>query len=192
VISLDIDVPLSMFFAVEIEGEVNSGFKTATGLGTRTREYVIRQGNAEDIALPIGHEPGTVTLTAGYAFSDLLWEWSEKVHKWQRGDKDPRRAVSIIQLYKPQHPLALEIGPMALPSILSVKRTPLLVELRRWILHKAWPVEFSGPDFDSDSDMISVQSLVLRYKGRPDIPYPMGERLGMVGDALKNAGVYWP
>jgi hypothetical protein len=112
VISLDIDVPLSMFFAVEIEGEVNSGFKTATGLGTRTREYVIRQGNAEDIALPIGHEPGTVTLTAGYAFSDLLWEWSEKVHKWQRGDKDPRRAVSIIQLYKPQHPLALEIGPM--------------------------------------------------------------------------------
>ena len=158
-----IDLPLEMFFAVEIEGEIDTGFRRVSGLNLDSEEFEIHEvNNLHVVKRPVSaiHKP--VTLTKGYTYSDSLWDWYMECINYQKGKPDYRRSSSIVQLY-------------------PIKK--VLVEIRRWNLFNSRIKRYKTASFDSDSRRDSIQELSIEYDGLPVRPYDFGS-LGRIIDLL--------
>jgi phage tail-like protein len=128
--------PIARFrYAVEIEGIVAGYFAECGGL-TVEREVIPRpEGGVNDYVyqLPGRVSYSRITLKRGIA-DNVLWNW------FQKGLYDgqvERHNVSII-LY-------------------NVDRT----EAKRWSLADAYPVKWTGPDFQADSDQLGIETLEI-------------------------------
>jgi phage tail-like protein len=132
--------PVSVFkFGVEIEGIISGWFTECSGLSMK-REYLPhKEGGVNDYVhkLPKPIEQSDITLKRGVAGNEL-WNW------FQEGFYDAkvkRCSVSII-LY-------------------SNDRT----QAKRWNLQDAYPVEWTGPDFKTDSNQVAIETLKLVHHG---------------------------
>ena len=168
-----IDYPMLCNFAVEVDGIVDSGFASCQGLHDRITQYEIKQVNktvADKIDI-YQRQVGNVTLEQGFSFQGGLEEWFYDIAEYIKGQKSPRRNVSIIQLQR-------------LP-----KGVPLLggqlIEVRRYNLWNCSLVDLTFPQFDADSDDgISILKCVLSCESY-ERPTTFGQ-LGMVLDMLKG------
>ncbi len=130
-------------FGIEIQGIVAGWFTECNGLSVERKVYPHEEGglNAYVHQLPDRISYGHITLKRGIA-DMALWQWfaGEKDEGLFEG-KVSYRDVTII-LY-------------------GVDRK----EAGRWNVSRALPVRWSGPDFRSNGNQVSVESLELAHHG---------------------------
>jgi phage tail-like protein len=134
-----IDPTVKFRFAVKISGVTVGWFTDCSGLSVE-RETVSRpEGGINDYThqLPGRVKQSRITLKRGLA-DNALWSWFEK---GLYDGQVERYNISII-LYN---------------SDLSQKK--------QWDLENAYPVKWSGPDFQSDSNQASIETLELVHHG---------------------------
>lgn len=168
-----IDYPMLCNFAVEIDGVVDSGFVTCQGLHDRITQYEVKQVNktvADKVDI-YQRQVGQVTLEQGYSYQSGLEEWFYDIAEYNKGQKSPRKNVSIIQLQRMSKSVPLLGGQ--------------LIEVGRHNLWDCSIVDLTFPQFDADSDDgISILKCVISC-GNNDRPTTFGQ-LGMVLDMLKG------
>jgi phage tail-like protein len=125
-------------FQVEIDGMPESGFLNVSGLEGRVEVEEYREGGD----LGLRKAPGNVTYSnvvvrRGMTSSMELWEWWERVRD---GDVD-RRNISI--------------------RLLDDRREVVA----RWQVYQAWPVRYTAPDLNAESDDVAIETLELTHEG---------------------------
>jgi len=144
------DLPLRMFFGVEIDGIIDTAFQNASGLSGELGLREVRETNRSYVVeRPEKLRNTPVVLTQGVMpVTSLLFDWWMEVVLWEFNRKDYRRSCSIIQL-------------------MPVKG--VMVENRRWNLYKAYPMRFEMGDLDSQSQEVAVDILTLKFEGVPEL-----------------------
>lgn len=132
-------------FRVEIPGVKSTAFQKCGEV--KGDVAVIEQWEGGAIAAeksPGRYKTADVTLERG-ATKDLdLWLWwkqvADVVNNGGFVDDLYKRTLDIVQLDRDG------------------------TELRRWTLHDAWPISFTGGQWDNTSDANGVESVTLTYK----------------------------
>jgi phage tail-like protein len=126
-------------FQVEIDGMPESGFLNVTGLEGRVEVEEYREGGdfAGTRKAPGSVSYSNVVVRRGMTSSKELWEWWERVRD---GDVD-RRNISI--------------------KLLDDKREVVA----RWNVFQAWPVRYTAPDLNAESDDVAIETLELTHEG---------------------------
>jgi phage tail-like protein len=126
-------------FQVEIDGMPESGFLNVTGLEGRVEVEEYREGGdfAGTRKAPGNVSYSNVVVRRGMTSSKELWEWWERVRD---GDVD-RRNISI--------------------KLLDDKREVVA----RWNVFQAWPVRYTAPDLNAESDDVAIETLELTHEG---------------------------
>lgn len=169
-----IDHPMTMNFAVSIDGFIDSGFVSCEGLHDRSTPYEINQCNLQTVlkVYPYKRKIGLVTLEKGVTFQGKMEEWYYECENFEKGDKSPLRDVSIIQL-------------MRLP-----KSVPLiggqLIEIIRWELPNCTCRDLTFPQYKANSDNgISILKSVVDCTTPHMMPKPSSfGSVGILIDAL--------
>lgn len=169
-----IDHPMTMNFAVAIDGFVDSGYVSCDGLQDRTTPYEINQCNLKTVTkvYPYKRKTGSITLEKGVTFQGKMEEWYYDCENFEKGDKSPLRDVSIIQL-------------MRLP-----KSVPLiggqLIEVIRWELPNCACRGLTFPQYKANSDDgISILKAEIDCTEPHKIPKPTSfGNIGKFLDAL--------
>ena len=127
-------------FWVEWKGIIHAGFQECSGL-TATRNVIdYREGtdfSSGKRKLPGMNDYGNITLRRGITDNREMWEW----HNLPQNGDGFKREVSII--------LADDQGD----------------EKIRWTLQNCWPTSWNGPDFNSTSDEVAIETLELVHEG---------------------------
>ena len=134
-----VDPVVKFRFSVQIK-DVTVGWFTECGGLTMERETVARpEGGTNDYVhqLPGRVKQSRVTLKRGLA-DNALWSWFEK---GLYDGKVERHNISII-LYNSD-----------------------LTKKKQWDLENAYPVKWTGPDFQSDNNQASIESLEIVHHG---------------------------
>ncbi len=134
-----VDPVVKFRFSVKIKDAVVGWFTDCSGLTIERETVQHPEGGINDYVhqLPGRVKQTRVTLKRGLA-DNALWTWFEK---GLYDGKVERNNVSII-LYN---------------SDLSKKK--------QWDLENAYPVKWTGPDFQSDSNQAAVESLEIVHHG---------------------------
>jgi len=138
------DDPIPAFrFRVEIDGIIEAGFTECKGLGFRWKVMQVKEGGVNSYVhqLPERVEYSKITLKRGVALSTALWEWC------RQGMYDGcvvRRNVSII--------LFDRVGEE-------------IIEVKRWDLQGAYPVNWKGANLKADSKRVAIETLELAHHG---------------------------
>ena len=122
------------------EGTVVGGFSEVRGLGLRVAVSEYRNGNERTNTvrkLPGLTSFDDVVLRRGLIGSLDLFQWIKGI---SQGEAD-RRTVTI--------------------TLLDEARNPVMF----WKLHNAWPVKYSGPDFNAQGNDVAIEELVLTHEG---------------------------
>lgn len=127
-------------FWVEIDNSLHAYFTQCNGLRVETQVEEYKEGglNSYTHKLPVRSTYSNVTLKRGYGESLQLWTWYEKTIK----GTPERKNISII-LYSSEKSHA---------------------EARRWNLTNAYPIKWSGPEFDISSGSMSIESIEIVYE----------------------------
>ena len=125
-------------FQVEIEGLAESGFLEVSGLEGRVEVEEYREGGD----LGVRKAPGNVSysnivVSRGMTSSTELWDWWERVRD---GDVD-RRNMTIVLLDDSRQAVA------------------------RWQVSSAWPVRYTAPDLNAESDDVAIETIELTHEG---------------------------
>jgi phage tail-like protein len=125
-------------FEVEIDGMPESGFINVSGLEGSVDVEEYREG--DDFGSR--KAPGSVSYSnlvvrRGMTDSKELWEWWERVRD---GEVD-RRNISI--------------------KLLDDRREVVA----RWNVFQAWPVRYTAPDLNAESDDVAIEALELTHEG---------------------------
>ena len=125
-------------FEIEIDGMRESGFLKVSGLEGRVEVEEYREGGD----FGVRKAPGSVSysnivVSRGMTSSTELWDWWERV---RNGDVD-RRNLSIVMLDDSRQAVA------------------------RWQVQSAWPVRYSAPDLNAESDDVAIETLELTHEG---------------------------
>ncbi len=134
-----VDPVIKFRFSVQIAGVTVGWFTDCSGLSLE-REIITRaEGGINDYThqLPGRVKQSRLTLKRGFA-DNVLWDWFQK---GLYDGKVERHNVSIM-LY-------------------NSDRT----KKKQWDLESAYPVKWTGPDFQSDSNQVSVETLELVHHG---------------------------
>lgn len=148
-----IDRPTVYNFLVEIDGILDSGFVTCSGVSSRLSGYKIEQCNQPQPSLIYDrYQTAPIKLTKGISWENSLEDWHFQVRNayiGNRGGNDIyRRSVSVIQLY----PL-----PPGIPIIGGSK-----IEMRRWHFIDCIPVDLTYPDYDAtNASKISIMTVTI-------------------------------
>ncbi len=132
--------PVSGFrFAVEIKGIIEGWFTECSGLSIEREVYTHQEGGANDFEhkLPGRIKYTNITLKRGVA-DDKLWDW------FQKGLYDgqvKRTNISII-LYNSD-----------------------LSPAKRWNLIAAFPVKWTGPDFNAGDNQVAIETIEIAHHG---------------------------
>lgn len=134
-----IDPVIKFRFAVKIKDVTVGWFTECAGLSVERETVSHAEGGINDYVhqLPGRVKQSRITLKRGLA-DNALWDW------FQAGlydGKVERHNISII-LYNSN-----------------------LTQKKQWDLDNAFPVKWTGPDFQSDSNQTSVETLEIVHHG---------------------------
>ena len=134
------DPYLGCHFLVEIEGLVVGGFTKVSGLEYEVQYETVREGGVNDRVhrLPSHVEyPQRLVLEHGITDKDTLWDWHHDI----AAGVIKRRNGSVF--------------------LLDNQGQPVL----RWDFKGAYPVKWSGPALQADSDSVAVETIELVHNG---------------------------
>ena len=134
-----VDPVVKFRFSVQIKDVTVGWFTDCNGLSLEREIVTQAEGGVNDYThqLPGRVKQSRLTLKRGFA-DNALWNW------FQQGlydGKVERHNISII-LYNSD-----------------------LTKKKQWDLDSAYPVKWTGPDFQSDSNQVSVETLELVHHG---------------------------
>jgi len=159
----------SFNFAVQIDGDPLNpyvgGFNQIGGLGEAVdvRE-ILEGGHPGKHKFPRQAQGKTLTLARGLAIGRFLWDWHRQVLEWTKGKPSYRRTMSIFALQQ------VRLGDHAIK-----------LEVWTWDIFDAWPSEWIGPEFDSQSEQIAIEKIVIQHSG---ISLPRSILGGRAGEVL--------
>ena len=143
--------PLGAFrFRLELGSIDVAGFSEASGLNLETKVYELREGGRNDCALkfPESGSVGNITLKRGVttgANGDALLRWHEDVRGGTFAHANQRPA--------PDQPESRHVA--------VVLRDEAGTDVKRWVLHRAFPVKWTGPDLKAAASEVAIESLEL-------------------------------
>jgi phage tail-like protein len=135
----DADPYVGFLFRVEILGLQVGGFSQVSGLEREVQTEDFREGGLNDYT----HKLATVTkyqnlsLKRGIADATELWRWHQDVVN----GKIEKRQINIVLT------------------------DPLGQEKWRWVFEKAYPVKWSGAEFNASSNAVFVESVEFVHNG---------------------------
>jgi len=145
-----LDKPAAWKFEVEIDGFRDKGYMECTGLSKVINTETISECNSfQKTLIPVATGVKFVTLKKAISFDSKMEEWFYEFESYTRGSPDPRRDVIIRQLYA---------IPEAVPFLGGQT-----VELKSWLLPKAYLLQVKGPDFKAlKGSGLSIQTIKLK------------------------------
>ena len=138
--SLAIDVFPQNSFWVEIEGMLDAYFTECSGLTVNTEVMTVREGGLNNHVhqLPVRTSFNNLVLKTGYTMSNKLWEWYQKTINGKIEFKN----ISIL--------LYLDSKPG--------------VAVKRWEIEAAYPIKWNGPQFNSSTNELMVESIEVAFR----------------------------
>lgn len=143
-----------MNFLVDVP-ELNNAmaaFSEVTGVEASVDVIEFRQGNAHSLApvkIPGLVKHGNVTLKMGYTIGNDFKRWIQECVSETRG-AIPRKNVTIelmdIRDGAPSNEYKQATGPVT------------------WLLKEAWVCKYSGPDLNSTTSEVAIESVELAYE----------------------------
>lgn len=126
-------------FAIEIEGLLIGGFTDVTGLESHVTTKTYREGGVNNYVhhLPEQVEQTNITLKRGLTNISTLWNWYYSV---TQGIVQRRNGTIIL---------------------LDAQKTPVMW----WNFRNAYPVKWTGPQFQAKDDAIAFESIELVHEG---------------------------
>jgi phage tail-like protein len=134
------DPYLNFNFRVEIDGLQVAGFSEAQLPEGRIEVVAYREGGENTSAprlLPGRVEFGSVVLRRGFAGDPALFQWWNDVVQGHVA----RRNVVVILLDEQRQ------------------------EVARWVIRRAWPSKWTGPDLRGLGNEVSIETLELTHEG---------------------------
>ena len=157
--------PFATFkFHVEIGKITDAAFTECAGLEMSTDVFEYQEGGESQFVhkFPGRTKVSNVTLKHGFTTSNDLYKWYKNMEECLRtGRKFDFQQVTIT-LYS------------------SVER----YNKARWILHKAFPVKWTGPAFKSDEAAVAIETLELAHHGVLTDELSEWEKLQRMGSRL--------
>lgn len=137
-------VPVYKFW-VEIGGIVVAEFQECSGLRMERAFETVEEGGVNDYVhiLPGRNKYSNITLKNGAIYSNELWNWYQK----------------SLQ--------SLEEKPADSPIInFSILLRNVEGKIcRRWNIQRAFPVKWEGPQLNTDSSQIAVETIEIAHHG---------------------------
>jgi phage tail-like protein len=128
----------SYVFAVKIDGLAAGAFREVRGLGVETEITELREGGSNEVRKVPGRVKfPNVTLNRGLTGSRELFEWATS----NLNGKGVRRSVTIT---------------------VSDPKGSVIAE---WILNRAFPAKWTGPDLDASTSEVLIETLEIAHEG---------------------------
>ena len=126
-------------FAVDVEGLLVAVFTGCSGLSAEIEVEAYPEGGLNDYEhkLPGRTSYGNLSLTGGVGNSIFMWDWFHKATVGQV----TRRDISVVMYMRNGF------------------------EAMRWNITGAFPVVWEGPEFDAESDEVTVHTLEIAHNG---------------------------
>jgi len=138
-------------FLVEIDGIIEGGFTSVSGLDLTVEFDTIKEGGVnEEYKLPKGLKYSNITLKHGLADWEL-WNWC---YDFAMG-KSGRKSGTIHLLDSPKD--LLDSSKLFLPSNKE--------KVMSWHFVEAYPTKWTGPSFDATKSAVATESLELAHQG---------------------------
>lgn len=139
-------------FLVEMQGILVGGFSQVTGLEIVTDVEEVREGgnNAYAYKLPRPTSYSNIQLVRGLSDMDMLWAWYQDVI----GGKVTRRNGTIY--------------------LLNHAGVPTMW----WNFVRAYPIAWTGPQFDAESSAVVTTGMTLVHEG---LTNPASSTIGSLG-----------
>ncbi|MEL6405427.1 MAG: phage tail protein [Chloroflexota bacterium] len=134
-------------FMLELGGGIEAGFQEVSGIDATTDVIEYREGSQN---MTVRKMPGltkfsNVTLKRGITLTEskALWTWMKQVMDGQGGGSTSvdRRNITI-----------------SLYDDAGEKKVT-------WELVDAWPVKYTGPDFNATGNAVAIESLEIAHEG---------------------------
>lgn len=142
-------------FAIEIEGLLVGGFSHVTGLAAEVEVDSYREGGVNDHVHRFPRTTQYPNLVLSHGLTDLstMWNWHYNV---TRGVVERRNGTIML------------LDGRGLPAMY-------------WNFRNAFPVKWSGPEFDAGSNEVAVESIELVHDGlvKPLLGQVAGVGLGV-------------
>ena len=126
-------------YKVEIDGITAGGFSEVTGFDASIDVMEYREGDMVQTPMKIPglKKYGNITLKKGLADSIALYEWLDK---GVTGEVE-RKTITITLLDATESAVA------------------------SWRVINAWPIKYTGPDFNATSSEVAVETLEVAHEG---------------------------
>jgi phage tail-like protein len=130
-------------FWLDVQGVTEAVFTQVSGLKVETETEPYHEGGRNDVVymLPTKTKWSPITIKRGWAASLELWTWYQQVI---RGDVRPRDCSIMMGMLTGQNK-----G----------------VEKARINVQQAYPISWTGPDFDVGGNAVGFESIVLTHMG---------------------------
>ena len=126
-------------FKVEIDGLEAGGFSEVTGFDASIDVMEYREGDMVQtpMKMPGLKKYGNITLRKGLADTTVLYDW---ITAGIEGEVE-RKTITITLLDQTESPVA------------------------SWQVLNAWPVKYTGPDFNATSSEVAIETLEVAHEG---------------------------
>ena len=126
-------------FKVEIDGLEAGGFSEVTGFDASIDVMEYREGDMVQtpMKMPGLKKYGNITLRKGLADTTVLYDW---ITAGIEGAVE-RKTLTITLLDQTESPVA------------------------SWQIINAWPVKYTGPDFNATSSEVAIETLEVAHEG---------------------------
>lgn len=126
-------------FKVEIDGMEAGGFSEVTGFDASIDVMEYREGDMVQtpMKMPGLKKYGNITLRKGLADTTVLYDW---ITAGIEGEVE-RKTLTITLLDQTESPVA------------------------SWQIINAWPVKYTGPDFNATSSEVAIETLEVAHEG---------------------------
>jgi phage tail-like protein len=179
-------------FYVEILGIIVAEFSECSGLGMEREVQRYREGGTNDFEwiLPGQITFPNITLKRGITYSRELWRWfvtgsiDGMVFGPNMGGYLEKGVNVLLGLFTDNK---VHLAPGTNMSIILGNAQGLKV--KHWDITGAIPVKWSGPDFNTSSDQVAIETLEFAHHGLDlsfEMMLPMGGFFGLATDALDS------
>jgi phage tail-like protein len=144
-----------MNFLVTVDGvEGVAAFNEVTGIDASVDVIEFRQGNANSLA-PVKIQGlvkhGNITLKMGYTRAQAFKSWIQD-------------CVSERRNATPRHNVSIELVDISSGSPQTVETTGGGATGLVWILQDAWVTKYTGPDLNSTTSEVAIESVEIAYE----------------------------
>jgi phage tail-like protein len=143
-----------MNFLVTVDGVTGvAAFNEVTGVDASVDIIEFRQGNANSLA-PVKIQGlvkhGNITLKMGYTRSQDFKIWIQNCVSERRGET-------------PRHNVTIELIDINAGSPQAIVASTVDATLT-WILKDAWVSKYTGPDLNSSTSEVAIESVEIAYE----------------------------